>query len=487
MDIEGFRKAGYQAIDRICDYYYSLQNKPVVPRVEPGYLQQHIPNTAPEKGEKWDVIADDYQKLILPGITHWQHPSWFAYFPTGGSFEAILGDLYATSTPTPGFNWFSGPACSELEAIVMDWITKLFDLDGVFLNSSGIGGGCLQVTASDSALISIVAARSTYMRSHPDVKMEELVIYTTTQTHSLGLKAGLVLGLAVRSLEVTASDCYSLRGHTLRAALEEDLARGRRPFILIATVGTTSSGAIDNLPEIHEVVKDHPSLWVHVDAAWAGVVLSCPEYRAACHLDEINSFANSFCTNFHKWGLVNFDASALWVRDRNRLTEALDITPPYLRTKQSGTGVIEFRNWHLGLGRRFRSLKLWFMLRGFGVEGFQKHIRHSVAMNQAFIKLVNASERFTIVTPPSFALTVLRIEPRAEKLSPEDLNSLNKLFYSKVEERKDIAVTHTILNGTYCIRFCTGSPHTTHAHIEQAFNLLSQTAKEAEEAFLSTK
>ncbi|KAF8971067.1 pyridoxal phosphate-dependent transferase [Flammula alnicola] len=492
MDIEQFRKAGYQAIDRICDYYYSLQEKPVISSVEPGYLRQHIPLSAPEEGEDFQVIADDYQKYIIPGLTHWQHPSFFGFFPTACTFEGILGDLYASSATNPGFNWASSPACTELEAIVMDWAANLLGLSPAFTNASGVGGGSIQTTASDSAMVAVVAARSLYQRDHPHAKMEDLVIYTTTQTHSLGAKAALVLGLKVRALDVKLEDQFSLRGDVLRDALEEDARIGRKPFILIATVGTTSSGAVDNMPEIREVASDYPSLWVHIDAAWAGLALSCPETREKLYLEEINSFAHSFCTNFHKWGLVNFDCSTLWVRDRKHLTDALDITPPFLRTKHGDAGtVIDYRNWHLALGRRFRSLKLWFVLRGFGVEGFRKYIRRCIDLNQQFAKLVEESETLSLVTAPSLALTVFRIVPKPDSekqavLSTESLNELNRLFFGRLSARTDILLTQTTLNGVFCIRLAVGAARTTEQHILNAYNLLSKEAESAIETWDQT-
>ncbi|KAG6837809.1 hypothetical protein H0H93_016177 [Arthromyces matolae] len=491
MDIE--QKAGYQAIDRICDYYYSLEKLPVISEVEPGYLKQHLPLTAPEHGEDFQIIADDYQKLIVPGLTHWQHPSFFAYFPTGCSFEGILADLYATATSNPGFNWTSSPACTELEALVMDWACRLLGLSSEFLNSSEVGGGAIQNTASDSALIAVVAARSLYQRNNPDVPLTSLVIYTTSQTHSLGAKAGLVLGLSVRTLEVKAEDNFSLRGETLRLALEEDDKRGLKPFILIATVGTTSSGAIDNLPEIQQIVQQHPSLWVHVDAAWAGVALACPEFRDKCHLQTINEFVNSFCTNFHKWGLVNFDASTLWVRDRKHLTDALDVTPPFLRTKQGDAGiVIDYRNWHLALGRRFRSLKLWFVLRSFGAEGFRAYIRKTISLNQMFAEFVTATDDFSLVTPPSFALSVFRLDPKPKAPgqpphSLESLNELNKLFFARLTARHDILLTQTVLNGVTCVRLAVGSTRTEVAHIKQACELIREEAALAIQEWESTR
>ncbi|KAJ7782853.1 pyridoxal phosphate-dependent transferase [Mycena metata] len=462
MDVEQFRKAGYAAIDRICDYYTTLNSKPVSSSVQPGYLAPLLPTQPPEQGEDFSDIAADYDKYIMPGLTHWQHPSFFAYYPTAASFEGILGDLYATAAPHPGFNWSCSPASTELEAIVMDWAAKLLGLAPAFHNAAGTGGGALQTTASDSALVAAVAARERFVSVH-SAPLNSLVIYVTTETHSLGLKAAL-----------TAADRYALRGETLRTALEEDLALGRKPFILMATVGTTSSGAVDNLPEIQAVLADYPDIWLHVDAAWAGIALCCPETRDELYLDTINTAVDSFCTNFHKWGLVNFDASTLWVRDRLTLTRALDITPPFLRTEHGDSGaVIDYRNWHLALGRRFRSLKLWFVLRGFGVQGFQAHL----------------------VTPPSLALTVFRAAPKSgdatgaqaemekEKKSAENelthLNALNASFFARLARRPDLAITQTVLNGVFCVRFAVGAARTTEAHVRAAFEVIEEEARAA--------
>ena len=489
MDIEQFRKAGYQAIDRICDYYYSLQDKPVQSQVEPGYLRKALPDTPPEVGEDFQEIADDYQKLIIPGLTHWQHPSFFAYFPTGCTYEGILGELYATSTANPGFNWSASPACTELEAVVMDWAAKLLGLNAAFYNSSEVGGGVIQTSASDSALTTVVVARSRYQRAFLDASTEKLVIYCTSQTHSLGKKAGLVLGMSVRALNVTAEDGYGLRGETLRKALQEDTAKGLRPFILIATVGTTSSGGVDYLEELGPVVADYPSMWLHVDAAWAGVALACPEYREACQLNWINKYADSVCVNFHKWGLTNFDNSCLWVRDRTDLINALDITPEFLRTKHGDAGtVIDYRNWHLGFGRRFRSLKFWFVLRSHGVQGFQDYIRRTVRMNDKFIALIRSSPFFKFVTTPFLALSVFRLVPPptssspssltyAKPLSEPQLNALNRAFYARVSARPDIMLTQTDLLGTFCVRLAVGAARTSEKHIQAAFDLLVEEAQ----------
>ncbi|KAF9648552.1 aromatic-L-amino-acid decarboxylase [Thelephora ganbajun] len=485
-----FRKAGYQAIDRICDYYYSLQNKPVKSNVKPGYLREALPVAPPTKGESIEDIANDYQDIIMPGLTHWQHPSFFAYYPTASTFEGIIGDLYATTALNPGFNWICSPACTELENVVMDWAAQLFGLSEDFYNTTQVGGGVIQSTASDSALVAIVTARSRYQRLHPDVPIDKLVVYVTTQTHSLGLKAGLILGLPVYAIPVRAEDDYGLRGHGLREVIERDKAEGKHPFVIVGTVGTTSSGAIDNIDEIAEALRDHPDIWLHIDAAWLGAAFSCPQYRARCHLPTINKVADSICINFHKaragpfsstsWGLVNFDCSAFWVRDRKNLTEALDITPPFLRSTEGDAGiVVDYRNWGLTLGRRFRSLKVWFVLRSFGVEGFQAYIRKCISLGEIFAESVrNHPELLELVTPPSFSLSVFRIAPGAVPgLPAHELNELNELYYRRLNERNELMLTQTELNGVHCVRFVVGVQRTERIHVEAAFGICLETAK----------
>ncbi|KAG1818036.1 pyridoxal phosphate-dependent transferase [Suillus subaureus] len=473
-----FRKAGYQAIDRICDYHGSLRGRPVSSQVEPGYLRKALPSSAPTEGEDFQLIADDYQKHIIPGLTHWQHPSFFAYFPTSSTFEGILAELYASSTSNPGFNWSASPACTELEAVVMDWTAQILGLDKAFYNISEVGGGVIQTSASDSVLVATVAARSRYIREHPHVAMEDLVLYITTQTHSLGKKAALVLGLKVHTLQVTAQDDFALRGDTLKVALEEDVKAGFHPFILIGTVGTTSSGAVDRLDEIADVAKHYPFLWLHVDAAWAGVAFVCPEYREAYQLPAINNYVDSFCTNFHKWGLIHVDGSCLWVRHRRHLSDALDVTPEFLRSKHGDAATaIDYRNWHLGLGRRFRSLKFWFALRTRGVNGFQKYITDCIRLNARFAQCIYESDLFSVVTKPSLAMTVFRMAPKSlPHLGASELNALNRAFYARLAARSDIAITQTDLNGVFCVRMVIGAEQTVEGDIEQALVLMKEEA-----------
>ncbi|KAJ9128354.1 hypothetical protein QFC24_000647 [Naganishia onofrii] len=530
MDIEAFRKAGYQAVDAICDYYTKIREMPVNSTVEPGYLVKQLPDHAPEKGEEFAVIAKDFQEQIMPGITHWQHPSFFAFFPSITNFESILADMYATSVSNPGFNWNCSPACTELEMVVMDWAAKLFGLEKSFHGSSGAGGGIILGSASEACLTVAVAARERCLRvltedavslngNHVNGKSEDsvqsngistgvdgarvkatqvvipddlrasstpkMVMYGSTQTHSIGKKAAIILGMQFRALPTYRKDDYALRADVVRQTLEEDTENGLIPFMLIATVGTTNTGTIDHIADIGAVLKDFPTTYLHVDAAWAGVCLALPELRQTLQLDPINEYAHSFSTNFHKWGLVAFDATALWVRDRELLTSALDVTPAYLRTAQGDSGsVIDYRNWQLALGRRFRSLKVWFVLRSYGVEGYQKHLRGGLDMANVLEEMIQSSPDFELLVPKSLALLVFRYHPSDRQYSQTELNDLNRRLHASLASRGDIILTQTVLpaengeEGTFCIRFSLGNARTEKQDVVQGWDLVVRLASQ---------
>ncbi|KAF8316499.1 pyridoxal phosphate-dependent transferase [Cantharellus anzutake] len=561
MDIEAFRKAGYEAIDRICDYYNTLESRPVLAQVEPGYLINKLSTHPPQEGEDIQEITADFQRLIMPGITHWNHPEFFAFFPSGSSLAGILADLYSTSVSNPGFNWICSPACTELEQVVVDWVANLLSLSPAFLNSppapvhdqppsttasspsasppltpvesSGTsqpllgGGGSIQSTASESVLVAIIAARHhflSYFSSHsslPPPSHESLIIYLSTQTHSLGLKGAKLLGLNYRELDVDEGCEWGVKGLAFKNAYDEDRNKGLWPFIFIGTIGTTSSGANDHIDEIGPIISQLDSVWFHIDAAWAGVSFSCPEFRRKGKLDAINKYADSFCTNFHKWGLVNFDCSILWVRDRAALTASMDIgssTPSFLRTTQSDAGlVVDYRNWQLSLGRRFRSIKLWFVLRNFGVKGFRAHIRKGVGLAELFERLLKGEEAveavcewkmkrenmFEMVTPRALALVVFRlIPPRPSPpeshnaLSQETLNALNITLHQNLTHpptppplassfipgsdpsvSNALFITRTELKGKVCLRMAIGAERTTEVHIRKAVKILERVGR----------
>lgn len=550
MDIEAFRKAGYAAVDDICDYYQKLQNDsvPVQAQVEPGFLAKVVPSQAPEEGEAWDIIARDYREQVLPGVSNWQHPNFHAYFPCAATLEGGLADLHAAVLSNPGFNWTCSPSSTELEVIVLDWMAKMLGLSQDFHSDSpsGKGGGIILGTASEVAVTVAIAARERALvimaekepppssapstatppqNDHPQANgkahsdavaaleaeghqaasleaatikaasvlakwrgglTSRLVMYGTTQTHSIGAKAALILGLDFRALEVTAEDGFALRGKTLERALQEDEAMGRVPFMLIATLGTTSSGAIDNLPEIVQVARTRPTLYLHVDAAWAGVALSLPEARDVLYPEALKQ-VDSFSTNYHKWGLVQLDCSPLWVRDRTALSNALTITPEFLRTRQGDANpVLDFRNLQMPLGRRFRSLKVWFVLRSYGLKGFRNYLRSGISMADHFEKLLSQDDRFELVAPPSFSLRVFRLRGTSQANGDghektQDVDALNRAFWEALQKRTDeIWLTQTILPQTgFCVRLVVGSPFTKEEHIDKAWKVIKECAEEA--------
>ncbi|WWC87059.1 uncharacterized protein L201_001944 [Kwoniella dendrophila CBS 6074] len=502
MDIEQFRKAGYAAIDSICDYYSNISNVPVKAQVQPGYLIDQLPKEAPENGQEFDEISKDFGKLILPGITHWQSPSFFAYFPSNSTFECMLADLYSASVANPGFNWICSPACTELEQVVVEWAARMLGLSENFWGSSGIGGGVIMGSASDSAFTAAIAAREKALRQLsiqngvkpaengqveiPDSIRQEygqkLVVYGSTQTHSIGAKSALMLGLPFRAIPVSAEDQYSLRGESVKEAIEKDKQDGLVPFLVYATIGTTSTGAIDRIGEIGEVLKEYPTVFLHVDAAWAGVANALPKYRESLRLQEVNEYADSFCTNFHKWGLTTFDCSIFCVKNRQDLTQALDVTPSYLRSKEADAGtVIDYRNWQPALGRRFRSIKLWFVLRSYGIQGFQKHLERGIEHCDELAKVVESSKNFEIVTKPSLSLLVFRLKPSsttAVQVDDDELNIINQRLYTNLDLRYDVFLSQTVLHSKesnkFVLRLAMGGVNTTFKDVEKTWKIIEE-------------
>ncbi|CAD6886161.1 unnamed protein product [Tilletia caries] len=524
LDIEGFRRAGYAAIDAICEYYARLDDLPVQAQVQPGFLMKQIPDSAPEEGEEWSAIDRDFHKIIMPGMTHWQSGMFAAYFPGNATFEGSLADLYASSVSNPGFNWSCSPSCTELELITVDWWAKVLGLDPAFQSNvpGSQGGGIIHGSASEVCITIAIAARERVLaelaKTIPpptvngsrsalpasangmgcDIANEldvsrwrsdltsRLVLYATTQTHSIAIKAASVLGLSFRALDVQAEDAYALRAHTLKAALDEDKEAGRIPFLLVLTVGTTSSGAVDNITEVVEVAREYPNMWLHIDAAYAGTALALPELRESSHLAAINAHADSFSTNAHKWGLIQLECSPLHVRDRGALTRALTVTPEFLRTKHGDAGdVLDLRNMQLSLGRRFRSLKLWFVLRSFGVKGLQDHLRHSIACAKLFeIAMRDDENPFEFVAPPRWSLVVFRLNPSRIKGQSLVLDDLNRRFMDRLNARSaELMLTQTVLPEIgVCIRYVVGQPGLREHHVIKAFKIVKECAEETLQA-----
>ncbi|XP_026841582.1 tyrosine decarboxylase isoform X2 [Drosophila persimilis] len=365
MDSTEFRKRGMEMVEYICTYLETLNERRVTPSVEPGYLRHLLPSEAPHEPEDWDQIMSDVEDKIMPGVTHWQHPRFHAYFPAGNSFPSILGDMLGDGIGCIGFSWAASPACTELETIVLDWLGKAIGLPDHFLalKEGSTGGGVIQTSASECVLVTMLAARAQALKrlkaQHPFVEeghlLCKLMAYCSKEAHSCVEKAAMICFVKLRILE--PDENASLRGQTIYEAMEEDELQGLVPFFVSTTLGTTGSCAFDNLPEIGKQLERFPGVWLHVDAAYAGNSFICPELKPLLKGIE---YADSFNTNPNKWLLTNFDCSTLWVRDRIRLTSALVVDPLYLKHGYSDAA-IDYRHWGVPLSRRFRSLKLWYV------------------------------------------------------------------------------------------------------------------------------
>ncbi|RZC41323.1 aromatic-L-amino-acid decarboxylase-like [Asbolus verrucosus] len=475
MDVEEFRVKGKEMVDYICQYLTNIESQMVNPDVEPGYLRRLLPSEAPQDPEEWDNIMHDVDKKIMPGITHWQHPRFNAFFPSGNSFPSILGDMLSDAIGCIGFSWQASPACTELETIVMDWFGKAIGLPNDFLTSSKGskgGGGVLQSSASECVLVSMLAARNQAI--HQYLKKEnplmedsaflpKLIGYCSKEAHSCVEKAAKILLVKLRILEPDENG--SLRGETLRAAMEEDKAKGLMPFFVSAILGSTSSCSFDNLEEIGPICKEEPYCWLHVDAAYAGNAFICPELK---YLLKGIEYVDSFNTNPNKWLLVNFDCSCLWVRERIRLTHALVVNPLYLQHANADEA-IDYRHWGIPLSRRFRSLKLWFVIRKYGLSGLRSYIRNHIKLAKHFEKLVNLDSRFEVCNNVRLGLVCFRLvgTDNATKKLLELINASGQLF-----------VTPAVVRNKYIIRFCVNAEHAKQTDVDYAWEIIKEQAKE---------
>jgi aromatic-L-amino-acid decarboxylase len=459
-----FREHGHAVVDWIADYYERLEDFPVLSQTAPGDVRSALPPRPPEHGEPFEAVLRDLDRIVLPGVTHWQHPSFFAYFPANASGPAILGDLLASGLGVQGMLWATSPAATELETHVLDWLAELLALPERF-RSTGAGGGVIQHTASDATLVALLAAlhRASGGRTeHTGVADGRYAVYTSNQAHSSVEKACRIAGLGADSLRKLEVDPHTLaaRPEHLRELIDADVAAGVTPVLVVAAVGTTGTGAIDPVRELATIGRD-AGAWVHVDAAWAGVAAVAPEFR---RLNDGLELVDSYATNPHKWLLTNFDCDAFWVADRAPLLGALSILPEYLRNTASESGaVLDYRDWHVPLGRRFRALKLWAVIRWYGAEGLRAHIRSHVALAQEFTSWVEADDRFELAAPTSLSLVTFR-------LAAGDDATLELM--RRVNASGSMYLTHTVVGGRAALRLAIGSPQTTREHVRAAWDLL---------------
>ena len=449
MDDDEFRAAAVEVIDYIISYQRTIRERAPLPSVAPGYLRQLVPDEAPAAPDSWRDVLADVERVIQPGMTHWHSPQFHAFCPLANSPPALLAEMLAHGLSCVGLNWEAAPACLELEVVVLEWVAKLLQLPDTFVSRSGAGagGGVITGSATEGVLVTVIAARERALARlrAADAELDEtvargrLVAFTSCQANPAIQRAAATAEVRLRALPTDAA--CSLRGHTLRRAVEEELAAGNVPIYVVATLGTTSTCAFDPLDELGAVCRQH-ALWLHVDAAYAGAALICPEFRHLLHcgVDDVTSL--SF--NAHKWLLVNFDCGLLWVRDAAELSEANRIDAPYLDTAE--TTLPNFRNWSLALGRRFRALKLWFVLRLYGTSGLQDYIRGHVRLAKQFEALVRQDERLELAAPVAMGVVCFRVRGEGNAATAELLRRVT-------DARRVYMVKTELPNGLLAARF----------------------------------
>ncbi len=471
MTPDEFRRTGRAVVDWIADYYERVESFPVLAQVQPGDIRATLPAAAPEQGDPFDAILADVDKLILPGITHWQSPNFFAFFPANASGPAILGDLLSSGLGVQGMLWATSPACTELETHVMDWLVDMLGLPEKF-RSTTAGGGVIQDTASSAVLTALLAARerATGWQCNERGLATRLVAYTSSQAHSSIEKAVKIAGLGRDNLRLVEVDqTFAMRPDALARQIQADRAAGLTPCFVCATVGTTSSNALDPVRAIGEICQAE-GVWLHVDAAMSGTAALCPELR---WIQDGLELADSYAFNPHKWMFTNFDCDCFFVADRAALIKTLSILPEYLRNKATESGaVFDYRDWHIPLGRRFRALKLWFVIRHYGVEGLRYHVRRHVALAQQFAAWVQADDHFELAAPAPLNLVCFRHQAG---------DAFNRQLMDRLNASGDLYLTHTVLDGQIALRLCVGQTHTEARHVEAAWRRVREEVERSEE------
>ncbi|EDN11123.1 predicted protein [Histoplasma mississippiense (nom. inval.)] len=512
----------------LIQHFNTISSKPVVPSIEPGYLRPLVPTSAPNHPEPWSKIQPDIESKIMPGLTQWQSPKFMAYFPAGVTYPSMLGELYSAAFTAPAFNWLCSPACTELEIIVMDWLAQALGLPDCFLSAAAsrsgrsTGGGTIQGSASEAVATVIVAARERHVRAKAmaeglvedtpeweDRTMEmrtRLVVLGSDQTHSCTAKGARIAGVRYRAIPTRLEENLAMTGDALRRMLEQCERDGLEPFFLTATMGTTNSCAVDRFAEIKVVLREKEAwkkIWVHIDAAFAGSALVTEEWQHVAK--EFAEGVDSFNVNMAKWLLVNFDASCLFITNALDLTNALDITPAYLRNPSNlTTPVTDFRNWGIPLGRRFRALKVWFVMRTYGLSGMKAHIRKGINNGVVFADLTRTrDDLFEIVTGPAFGLTTLRVRGldetsrttstplsngatpgQNEKKASQDTSSgvstqaLTHKVCEKINAGGELFLTSSVLGGVVVIRVVSGNPLAEAKYVRRAFEILVNVTEE---------
>ncbi len=464
MNNSTFRRYAHEFADWMADYLEQVEGLPVKSQAKPGDIYRQIPEKAPMAGESMDEIFNDFKKIILPGMTHWQSPNFFAYFPANSSYPSLLAEMLTATLGAQCMKWETSPAATELEEAVMNWLKNMTGLPGNFQ-------GVIQDTASTATLTAILTAREKQSGFEVNKKgmkdFSNFRVYCSTETHSSIEKAVKIAGIGSRNLvKVGVDDRFRLDPALLQLAIETDLKDGYKPICVVATLGTTGVTSVDPLQEI-AVICSRYGLWLHVDAAFAGSALILPEYRWMIKGVEQ---ADSFVFNPHKWLFTNFDCSAYFVRDKNALLRTLQVIPEYLRTHDLGK-VNDYCDWGVPLGRRFRALKLWFVLRSFGTEGLQEKLRYHILMAKELAEQIGKEDEFELMAPVTLNLVCFRYKPKGIK-DEDELSRINEKLLQKINGTGRIYLSHTRLNGKYVIRMLIGQTNVANKHVEDAWKII---------------
>lgn len=470
MKTQDFRKHAHELVDWMADYLENIEKYPVKSPVRPGEIIDRLPEDAPVDSEPFPQLMSDFERIILPGMTHWQHPNFHAYFPANSSPPSLLAEMLTAALGAQCMIWQTSPAAAELEERMMQWLIKMTGLPETW-------HGVIQDTASTATLASILTAREKFsdfrVNRRGFVDPQRFTVYCSEQTHSSIEKAVKIAGIGSDYLrKIPVDESFAMRPDALESAILRDRENGLIPLCVVATIGTTGSTAIDPLPAIGDICRKH-NLWLHVDAAFAGTALLLPEKRWM--IDGIEH-ADTFVFNPHKWMFTNFDCTAYFVKDKAALIRTFEILPEYLKTAE-GSRVNNYRDWGIPLGRRFRALKLWFVIRGYGVRGLQEKIAAHIALAQRFADWVRDSNDFERLAPVPLNLVCFHYKP-SDAGDVASVNRLNERLLANINATGKVYLTHTKLNGVYALRMVIGQTNVTLRHVEAAWKLIQQVARE---------
>jgi aromatic-L-amino-acid/L-tryptophan decarboxylase len=469
MTPEEFRAAGHRLVDWIADYRAQLESRPVMAQTPPGAVKARLPASPPRDPEPMDDVFRDVDDIVVPGLTLWQHPRFFGYFPANTSLASVLGDLLSTGLGVLGLAWQSSPALTEVEEVVTDWMRQMLGLSGAW-------SGVIQDTASTSTLVALMCARERstgYSLGRGGLQAEPapLIVYTTAHSHSSVEKAALLAGFGRDHIRVVPHDtAYAMRAYALDALIQADLAAGHRPCAVVATTGTTTSTAMDPIAAIARVCGTH-GLWLHVDAAMAGSAMILPECR---YLWDGVEQADSLIVNAHKWLGVAFDCSLYFVRDPEHLVRVMSTNPSYLQSAADGQ-VKNYRDWGLPLGRRFRALKLWFLIREQGVHGLQARLRRDLENAAWLAGEVPKAPHWRVLAPVALQTLCVRHEPPG--LEGAELDRHTQAWAARLNQSGVAYVTPAVLDGRWMVRVSVGAEHTERRHVEQLWAAMRQEAE----------